>query len=345
MKSLMLLLLITCFVFPVCEKDMVDPVIREMSSVRGYKNWYIGTYRCGLYVPVDYNGNRAYPLIIYLHGYTDTTSHDLEWYHDPVASEDPCIVLTPKCPKEEIYGWGDSYDPRTSPMMEKTYKMLEMAEKAFNLDPARYYIYGTSMGGYGTYGVIQKNPDMFAAGYVLCGSGNPDIAPILSDIPFWIFHGSADDIVPVQASRDLYKAVLDYGGKQIRYTEYEGVGHNVWDHTRNETTLQSWLLAQRKGSVHVVPDTVKGFTGELSEKKVHLQWDVPEETIPPSDNSIWFCRIYRNGSVLKEVYNDQHSFIDSWLLMNYTYEYQISAVNYYFKESPLSAPVSFTVSE
>jgi predicted peptidase len=111
--------------------------------------------------------------------------------------------------------------------MSKTYQMMDMVKEAFNIDKDRYYIYGISMGGYGTYGVIQKNPDMFAAGYSECGGPNIEIAPVIASLPFWIFHGSADPVVPVQPDRDLYRAVLDYGGTQIRYTNYnyfEGKG-------------------------------------------------------------------------------------------------------------------------
>jgi predicted esterase len=316
---------------------------KDMAAVRGYQNWYIGSYRCGLFVPPDYDPGRSYPLVLYLHGYTDTVTRDMIWYHDPILSKEPCIVLTPRCPKDETEGWGTSFNDRTSPMMAKTYKMVEMVEKVFNLDPDRYYIYGTSMGGFGTYGVIRKNPDRFAAGCVLCANGNIDMAPLLAGIPFWIFHGSNDSVVSVQPTRELYRAVINSGGRQIRYTEYEGAGHNMWDYIRKETTLSSWLLAQHRGSVHGAPYPVKGFTGALREKKVFLQWVVPVQSTTPSDNDIWYCRVYRNGRLLKEVYRDQCGFTDPWVLLNHTYFYQISAVNYYFQESGLSAPVSFVI--
>lgn len=346
MKPLAIFILLAGFIIPACEKDSSDPAIEKMSAVRGYENWYIDDFRCGLYVPEDYDGSRSYPVILYLHGHTDTTTWNLRWYNEPFILKDPCIVLTPKCPEEEIYGWGSSYDPRISPMMAKTFEMIGMVEKAFNLDEDRYYIYGVSMGGYGTYGVIQKNPGMFAAGYVECGSGGKEIAPILAEIPFWIFHGSVDPVVPVEPARNLYQAVLDCGGRQIRYTEYEGVGHNTWDFTRYETTLPWWLLAQRKGSNHEAPGIVKGFSAEWSgENKVSLQWEIPAEYWPPTDNNIWYCRIYRDETVIKEVYNNQDSFVDSAVLAGNSYEYKISAVNYFFKESELSAPLHIAVTE
>jgi hypothetical protein len=68
---------------------------------------------------------------------------------------------------------------------------------------------------------------------------------------------------------------------------------------------------------------------------------VPDLAAPASDDDIWYCRIYRNGKVLKEVYRDQDSFADAWVLLHHSYTYQITAVNFYFQESELSAPVSF----
>jgi len=346
MKNIFIQLLIFCFVFGSCKKDEIDPVIKEMSSVKGYRDWFIGDFRCGLFVPPNYYDSKKYPLIIYLHGYSDTTTWNMGWYLEPIVTDDPCIVLTPKCPIDEFYGWGDSFDKRISPMMEKTLEMLEIVEKAFNLDKERYYIHGTSMGGYGTYGILQKKPDMFAAAYVECGLPNSEIAPIIKNIPIWIFHGSIDNVVPVQPDRNLYMAVKNLGGTQIKYTEYVGVGHNTWDYTRYETTLKSWLLAQRKGSVHSAPANIRNFEGELfPDNKVFLQWDIPQENEQTADNKVWYCKIYRNDELFKEIYNSQNNCIDSTILASNNYEYKISAVNYYFKESVQSEVLTFDLNK
>lgn len=318
-------------------------MIGEMSKQTGYRNWFLDDFRCGIFVPESYDMRNEYPLIIYLHGYSDTTTWDLAWYNEPLASSDPCIVMTPKCPTSESAGWGNSFNPEISPMMLKTYEMLDLVELAFNLDYDRFYIYGTSMGGYGTYGVLRDNPDMFAAAYVQCGRGSSEIAPILAEIPLWIFHGSEDQAVPVEPARDLYQAILDAGGTEIRYTEYEGVGHNVWDYTANETTLKPWLLAQEKGVVHGEPDRVINFeVNNAGQNMVSLMWDLPTDTTK-ADNRIWYSRIYRNGNVIKEVYNDRTSYTDSTVITGETYIYQISAVNYFFKESVLVSGYSLTI--
>ena len=332
-----------CFIlFSNCKKDYLDPVVQEMSAVRGYKDWYIGTFRCGLFVPPSYDKTKKYPLIIFLHGHSDTTTWNLGWYQEPILSNDPCIVLTPKCPVEEIYGWGDSFDPRTSPMMAKAYEMLELVEKAFNPDKDRYYIHGTSMGGIGTYGVLQKNLGKFAAAYIECGRPNVEIAPLLINTPLWVFHGSADPVVPVQPDRDLYRAIVNLGGDQIRYTEYAGVGHNVWDYTPKETTLPKWLLAQRKGSVHQAPVNVSNFKADLyPNNKVFLEWTIPDENAQTADNKVWFCRLYRNGELINEVFNNRNNYMDSTITTGISYEYKILAVNYYFKESLQANVIKF----
>ena len=341
-KSFFILLLI--LVLSNChEQTPEEAMIEEMSTQRGYRDWFLETYRCGIFVPESYDPQSECPLIIYLHGHSDTTTWDLPWYNEPLVSSDPCIVMTPKCPVEETDGWGNSFSSEISPMMQKTYEMLDLLEEAFNLDYNRFYIYGTSMGGFGTYGVIQDNPDMFAAAYVQCGRGSTEIAPILAEIPLWIFHGSEDYIVPVEPARDLYQAVLDAGGTQIRYTEYEGVGHNVWDYTRNETTLRPWFLAQRKGVTHDIPDSVINFQADTtSQTSVSLQWDFPTDTTN-SDNQIWYCKLYRDGAVIREVYNNRTSFTDNTVEIGGTYVYQISAVNYFFKESVLSSGISLAI--
>ncbi len=323
-----------------CERDKrEDPVINDMKAQRGYMDRYLGTFRCGLFVPPSYDHQKKYPLVIFLHGYSDTTTWDLGWYHEPVVSSDPCIVLTPKCPGEEIYGWGDSFDPQTSPMMAKTYAMIELVKHVFNLDYDRFYIYGISMGGIGTYGALQKNPGMFAAAYVECAKGNPEIAPVVAEIPFWIFHGSEDNIIDVHWARDMYQAIQGAGGTQIRYTEYHGVGHNVWDYTRNESTITPWLLAQRKGAVHGNPDGVENISVSVTDRDfIRLEWNGPADH-SNADNQVWFYRIYRNGLLLQETY--ESSFIDSLVFTESTPVYNISAMNFFFRESSLTADISY----
>lgn len=334
--KLLILLLISATIHSCDKQSDQELLINKMSAIRGYQNWYIGKFRCGVFVPQNYDPARKYPLIVILHGHTDTTSWNYRWYNEPYMSKDPCIVLSPKCPVEEEAGWGSSWRAESAPMIDKAYEMMNLAQQAFNLDTSRFYIHGTSMGAIGIYGVLQKKPGLFTAAYLECGAGNPQIAPLLVKTPLWVFHGSNDYTVPAYLDRDMYDLVRESGGTQIRYTEYPGVGHDVWNHTKNETTLPWWLLAQRKGEIHGLPDSAQSFNAIITtEKKIKLDWTEPASK-EKRDNQIWYYRIYRNGELIKETDSRNLSFTDSSAVTNTLYAYQVSVLNFFFKESARS---------
>ena len=46
----------------------------------GYQNLFIEGFRYGIFIPTDYNPQIRYHLIVYLHGYSDTTSWNFGWF-------------------------------------------------------------------------------------------------------------------------------------------------------------------------------------------------------------------------------------------------------------------------
>ena len=57
---------------------------------------------------------------------------------------------------------------------------------------------GLSMGGFGTWDLIERRPDFFAAAIPICGRGDLAQAAKLKNLPIWAFHGDADPVVPVE---------------------------------------------------------------------------------------------------------------------------------------------------
>jgi poly(3-hydroxybutyrate) depolymerase len=135
-------------------------------------------------------------------------------------------------------------DPSTP--MRLTLEAMAQLRKEFNLDDQRLYITGLSMGGYGTWDAIARNPKLFAAAVPVCGGADEATAPIIKDIPIWCFHGGADPVVPTDRSRNMIKALKEAGGDP-KYTEYPGVGHNSWDKAYSEPDLPKWLFEQKRG--------------------------------------------------------------------------------------------------
>ncbi len=322
--SILLIAVMSC-----SNKETVPPNLEELAKIRGLKDYYIGDFRCGVFIPPSYDPARDYPLILRLHGMGDTTSWNLDYYNEPIVDLDPVIVLTPKCPGNEGGGWGRSWEEDLSPALAKAYEMFDLVSEVFNIDTSRIYVCGSSMGGFGSFAAIRHTPDLFAAGYVECGGGDTGMAEIINRIPFWMFHGEVDDVVPVTFSRDMYRTVKQIGGEQLRYTEYEGVAHNVWDNTSNEGTISTWLMAQQKGSEHTAPSVQLNPQAVVEQGVVLLSWDVTH-TFPVSDNAIWYVEIVKDGEFLAEVNCDKSSLPDSSIVAGKSYEYVLTGVNYFF---------------
>mgnify|MGYP006077665843 FL=1 len=63
-----------------------------------------------------------------------------------------------------------------------------------------------------------------------------------AQLPMWIFHGEADDVVSVDVSREAVKALKATGGNP-RYTEYPGIGHDSWTRAYRDEEFIDWLFA------------------------------------------------------------------------------------------------------
>ncbi|RIK72585.1 MAG: phospholipase, partial [Planctomycetota bacterium] len=163
----------------------------------------------------------------------------------------PAFVLVPQCPADGK--WVEvPWDGRThempedaGPAMRAVLEIIERLKQEFPIDESRIYGVGLSMGGFGTWDILQRKPDLLAAAAPICGGGDAKGADAFKRTPVWAFHGADDPIVVPQRSREMVEALQAAGGKVI-YTEYEGVGHDSWTETFNNRLLWDWLFAQRR---------------------------------------------------------------------------------------------------
>ena len=108
--------------------------------------------------------------------------------------------------------------------------LIDTVASEYRIDKDRIYLTGVSMGGYGTWDLVARRPELFAAAIPVCGGGDPAQAEKLAKLPIWAFHGDADPLVPVERPRDMIAAIKKAGGEP-KYTEYKGVGHDAWTPT------------------------------------------------------------------------------------------------------------------
>lgn len=191
-----------------------------------------------LYLPEGYKDNqKSWPLILFLHG-SGERGTDLEIVKRngiPKIVEEvvnfPFITISPQCPERSR--WGEQ--------SEILMMLLAEIEEKYNVNPKKIYLTGLSLGGYGTLLLAAQYPKKFAAIAPVCGGGDPKWAPILKDIPIWAFHGAKDDIVPLEQSQIMVRAVKEQGGN-IRFTVYPDVGHDSWVNAYNDPCLYKWFL-------------------------------------------------------------------------------------------------------
>ena len=100
------------------------------------------------------------------------------------------------------------------------------------------------MGGYGSWDIVCRRPDLFAAAAPICGGADENQAAKIASIPVWAFHGACDPCVPVERSRNMIAALKKAGGTP-KYTEYPNVKHNAWDYAYS-SELFDWMFRQKK---------------------------------------------------------------------------------------------------
>ena len=67
----------------------------------------------------------------------------------------------------------------------------------------------------------------------------------IRNVPLWMFHGVRDEVVPVQQSRNMILALKNLKAP-VKYTEYNTLGHSIWQETYYSPAFMTWLFAQHK---------------------------------------------------------------------------------------------------
>lgn len=200
---------------------------------------------------------RRYPLVIFLHG-SGERGHDneaqLKWGVSNFATDQnmllhPSIVIAPQCPEKGSWSnftRGDmSLQPNPTKTMQLLFDLIHSLVKTLPVDSNRIYITGLSMGGYGTYDAIERNPNLFAAAIPVCGAGDTSRAKIIAHIPIWIVHGADDPAVNSRYSVDMVEALRRIGARP-GLTLYPGIGHFSWLGAYSDPQILEWLFEQHK---------------------------------------------------------------------------------------------------
>ena len=191
------------------------------------------------------------PLLIFLHG-AGERAEDIEilkkWGGPSPArfyrrsGGSPFLMIAPQCKKERRWN------------IDNLNAWFEYVLLTETFDKDRVYITGLSMGGQGTFRWAAENPEIFAAAAPVCGAwawdgSKPSNQQLenLASIPFWIFHGDKDKVVPSVASKNMAKWIDEENNNKTILKIYKNLGHSIWNETYVENgRLYKWLLSKTK---------------------------------------------------------------------------------------------------
>jgi predicted peptidase len=219
--------------------------IKAQPMPKTYTEARYGKLEYGFYVPENFDKTKSYPLVMFLHGWSANQTVYLEWYNSDMQAKHPCFVFAPRTPTTwaDWSGWNDK---SLSESMLAAIHVLDSLTRRYPIDTSRLYVYGISMGGEGVFDLLHKLPDKFAAAISICGGGQAWWAENIAKTPFWMFHGSDDQINTPDMTERVYKRLVEIGAKQMRYTNYAGYGHEIWDKAQSEPDFYDWMFSFKK---------------------------------------------------------------------------------------------------
>lgn len=212
--------------------------------------------------PINYDPKKSYPLVLTLHGASGHSYAAAVLAISTMQQSYEAFVLVPH---GRYPAWAVSYFENDTYPNPSTHiiKIIDSLEDEYSIDKTRIYVTGYSMGGAGSFDIVAENPDTFAASAPLCGSGSPGDAAEMITTPMWVFHGSADPNIPVAQSRKMVAAIKKAGGTP-RYTEYAGMGHNIWETTYTNKSFWDWMFSQKRAPSSLL--SPKGILDRIVEK-------------------------------------------------------------------------------
>ena len=196
--------------------------------------------------PINYDSNKRYPLLLFLHGIGESgtdNNKQLRWgsplfQEDSIRQRYQAIIVFPQCPTDHY--WDDDFE------QQELNALLKSLLTTYKIDNKRVYVGGLSMGAYGTYALVAKDPDFFAAAIAISGDGDADYAPRMKKTKWRIFAGKKDETVPYTDSEKMAKA-LERAGASVRYTLYQDADHaQSWIKAFAEPDFCAWLFSQVK---------------------------------------------------------------------------------------------------
>src|SRR5580693_3599972 len=193
-----------------------------------------------LYVPEYYRPDRAWPLVMALHGGSGNGRGFLwSWLRD--ARGLGAILVAPTAMGSTWALMGEDVDT------QNLSRVLDSVRSRFNIDPKRLLLTGMSDGGTFSYVTGLERDSPFTHLAPVAATFHPLMAEIadadrLRGLPIHIVHGALDWMFPVQTARQT-RDLLTAAGADVTYREIDNLSH-CYPRKMNAPILE-WLARGR----------------------------------------------------------------------------------------------------
>ena len=179
-----------------------------------------------LYIPKNYDKNKKYPLVLFMHdaGPTDLkeTVVALIQGNGAIVFASPeeqakheAFVLAPKYNKKIV-----DDDGNIDPLLDTTLNLLDYLKNEYSIDTDRLYTTGQSMGGMMSIVMNFRQPDLFAASYLVACQWDPNVVAPMSKNKIWITVSTGDE--KAFPGMNAITDTLKKNGAKVAYGSWKG---------------------------------------------------------------------------------------------------------------------------
>ena len=193
--------------------------------------------------PRNYDATKSYPLHIFLHGIgergTDNekqlTLGAAHFQADSIRDEYHAFIVFPQCPDTEFWF--------NEPVTETLRGLIDSLVKNQRIDGKKISLGGFSMGAYGTFAMVARNPELFQSAIAISGDGDESKASLMAKSKWRLFAGKKDDVVPSRRTEQMARALAN-AGASVSFILYPEADHGrTWINAFSEPDFFRWIFS------------------------------------------------------------------------------------------------------
>jgi len=208
------------------------------------------------YLPPGYVASEQHPLLVDWHG-SGENGDGVFGLDRVLASALPQRILSGAWPEARPFVAVFPQNAVACPTGEQVDAFLGWAMARYGVDPRRVFLTGLSCGAFGVWDYLGKHRgEEVAAAALVCGGPGDAFTRAgcgLGEVALWVFHGDADDVVPIGPEQAVMAQLLACPSpprREAHFTVLPGVGHAAWNPVYDGQTeagdVFAWLLANAK---------------------------------------------------------------------------------------------------